>query len=133
MARFQALTNSVLDFELEMLRQRLGLEPSQRAELLREITALAAWVVRQAELGRAVEGRRNLEVEQLAHPAIDRLRSQRREATLERWILNEDEAARFCAALDQPFEPTPALKAALANLAAPDRTPPQLKRRPRNG
>ncbi|WP_437969155.1 hypothetical protein WMF04_07630 [Sorangium sp. So ce260] len=31
MSRFQALTNSVLDAELEMLRERLGLEPNQKA------------------------------------------------------------------------------------------------------
>ncbi|XXT21731.1 hypothetical protein WME94_09245 [Sorangium sp. So ce429] len=31
MSRFEALTNSVLDAELEMLRERLGLEPNQKA------------------------------------------------------------------------------------------------------
>lgn len=57
MARFQALTNSVLEEELEMLRERLGLDPRQKAELLREVSALAAWVVRQAEQGREIEAR----------------------------------------------------------------------------
>ena len=43
MTRFQALTNAVLDQELEMLREHLGLAPGQKAELLREVAALAAW------------------------------------------------------------------------------------------
>ena len=52
MSSFQALTNNVLEAELEMLRERLGLDRSQKAELLREVSALAAWVIRQAERGR---------------------------------------------------------------------------------
>jgi hypothetical protein len=129
MSRFQALTNSILDQELESLRQSLGLEPSQRAELLREIAALAAWVVRQAALGRAVEARRGQEVERLAHPAVERLLQRRSEPAPERWILSEEEAERFAAALDRPFAPTPELKAALRRLADPDRSPPKLTRR----
>lgn len=50
---FQALTNAVLNAELDLLRVRFGLEPNQKAELLREIAAIAGWVARQAELGGA--------------------------------------------------------------------------------
>ena len=39
----------------EMLRKRLGLDRSQKAELLREVAGLAAWVVRQAEQGREID------------------------------------------------------------------------------
>ena len=74
MARFQALTNNVLDAELEMLRKHLGLEPSQKADLLREISDLAAWVVRQAEQGREIEARKGEFVEPLVHPALERVR-----------------------------------------------------------
>jgi hypothetical protein len=63
MARFQALTNNVLDAELEMLRKRLGLDRSQKAELLREVAGLAAWVVRQAEQGREIQARDGQNVE----------------------------------------------------------------------
>ncbi len=52
MARFQALTNAVLEQELDDLRVRLGLRENQKADLLREITALAAWVIRQTEPSR---------------------------------------------------------------------------------
>ena len=55
MSRFQALTNAVLDAELDRLRARLGLEPNQKAELLREMAAIAGWVARQAELGRTIK------------------------------------------------------------------------------
>ncbi|MCU0806626.1 MAG: hypothetical protein MUC53_01345 [Candidatus Contendobacter sp.] len=48
MSRFQALTNAVLDAELDRLRARLGLEPNQKAELLREMAAIAGWVARLA-------------------------------------------------------------------------------------
>jgi hypothetical protein len=43
MSRFQALTNPVLDAELDLLRERLALEPNQKAELLREVAAIAGW------------------------------------------------------------------------------------------
>ena len=41
MSRFQALTNTVLDAELDQLCVRLGLEPNQKAELLRGMAATA--------------------------------------------------------------------------------------------
>ena len=75
MSRFQALTNAVLDTELDRLRARLGLEPNQKAELLREMAAIAGWVARQAELGRTIEARRDGESEPLVHPALERLRT----------------------------------------------------------
>ena len=57
MPRFQAQTNAVVDAELKRLRRQLGLRANQKADLLRELTALAAWVVRQAAEGRAVVAR----------------------------------------------------------------------------
>jgi len=70
MARFQALTNSVLDAELEMLRKRLGLERNQKAELLREVASLAGWVVQQTEQGREIQARDERTIEPLVHPAL---------------------------------------------------------------
>ena len=58
MSRFQALTSAVLDAELDRLRARLGLDPNQKAELLREMAIIADWVARQAEFGRTIEARR---------------------------------------------------------------------------
>jgi hypothetical protein len=48
MARFQALTNAVLDTEFDLLRERFGLEPNQKADLLREMALIAGWVARQS-------------------------------------------------------------------------------------
>ncbi|WP_437782375.1 hypothetical protein [Sorangium sp. So ce1097] len=127
MSRFQALTNSVLDAELEMLRERLGLEPNQKADLLREVAALAGWVVRQAEQGRSIEARRGEEVEPLVHPAIERLRAGRLKTMGERLTLSDAEAMRLASVLDQGFEPPPALRETLANLANPKRRPPRLR------
>jgi hypothetical protein len=62
MSRFQAELNAVLEEELDDLRERLGLRRNQKAELLREIAALASWVVRQAEVGRRIEARRSRDV-----------------------------------------------------------------------
>lgn len=127
MSRFQALTNAVLDAELEQLRARLGLEPNQKAELLREMAAIAGWVARQAELGRTIEARRaDGEVEPLAHPVLERLRTAAEQPVGARLALNDAEIRRLAAVLDGGFDPPPALRAALANLARVDRRPPPL-------
>jgi hypothetical protein len=126
MSRFQAQTNAVLDHELEELRQRFGLEPSQKAALLREVAAIAAWVIRQAEAGRSVEARRGTEVEPLKHPIIERLRT-RHETAVPHITLTDAEVERLARILDRGFEPTPALRAALQNLASSKRRPPKLR------
>jgi hypothetical protein len=128
MARFQALTDDVLDNELEMLREQLGLDPSQNAELLREVAALAAWVVGQAGQGRVVVARRGSEVETLVHPAFDRLPMQGRTSVGHRLALRDDEVVRLASVLDGGFDPPPALRRALANLAEPKRSPPKVRR-----
>ncbi|HEX8439990.1 hypothetical protein [Archangium sp.] len=127
MSRFQAQTNAVLDQELEELRKRLGLTPSQKADLLREVASLAAWIVRQAEAGRSVEARRGAEVETLTHPVIERLRARHETAVVPRVTLTDAEAERLARILDRGFEPTPALRAALQRLASPKRRPPKLR------
>jgi hypothetical protein len=127
MSRFQAQTNAVLDEELEELRQRFGLEPSQKADLLREVAAIAAWVVRQAEAGRRVEARRGTEVEPLHHPVIERLQARHETALGHRVSLTDAEVERLARILDRGFEPTPALRAALQRLANPKRRPPRLR------
>ncbi len=125
MARFQALTNPVLDHELELLRERLGLQPGQKAELLREVAAIAGWVVLQAEQGREVEARRGEQVEALVHPALQRLREKSQVVAGEPLLLRPEEVSRLAAILERGFDPTPALRKALANLASPERRPPQ--------
>jgi hypothetical protein len=127
MARFQALTNAVLEEELEMLQQRLGLEANQKADLLREVATIAAWVVRQAMQGRTVEARRGEEVEQLAHPAIERIRAQQEKPRGERVALSDAEVARLADVLDRGFDPPPALRKALSNLANTKRRAPRLR------
>lgn len=130
MARFQALTNNVLDAELESLRNRLGLERSQKAELLREISDLAAWVVRQAEQGRNIEARKGNSVEPLVHPALERVRA-RGVHQAESVALTDAEVERLALILERPFSPPPALRAALASLASTTRRPPKLRWRRR--
>jgi hypothetical protein len=127
MPRFQALTNSVLDAELEMVRTRLGLSPSQKADLLREVTALAAWVVRQAEQGRDIQARRGDDVEPLSHPAIDRLRAATEQPIGATLALSDTEVQRLADVLERGFDPPPALRKALANLASDKRRPPKLR------
>jgi hypothetical protein len=127
MARFQALTNNVLDGELELLRKCLGLERSQKADLLREISDLAAWVVRQAQQGREIEARKGNSVEPLLHPALERVRARRAKNLGEPLALDDSEMGRLAAILDRPFNPPPALRAAFANLGSASRRPPKLR------
>ena len=127
MARFQALTNAVLDTELDLLRERFGLGPNQKADLLREMAAITAWVARQAEQGRVIEARRGEAVEQLHHPTLERLTAGAGHPIGERLILSEAETACLSTLLDQGFDPPPALRTALANLAQTSRQPPSLR------
>jgi hypothetical protein len=126
MSRFQAQTNAILDEELSDLRERLGLRENQKADLLREIGALAAWVIRQAEAGRRIEARRGRDVEILRSPALDRLSHKQDRGLPERIDLTDAEVARLAEIMDRGFSPTPALRKALSRLADPKRRPPRL-------
>ena len=128
MARFQAQTNAILGEELEELRHCLGLRSNQKADLLRELTVLASWVVRQAIEGRAILARGEDGVRELVHPVIDRL-SQLREqefAPPTHLDLSDEEAARLADILDRGFDPNPALRETLRRLADPTRKPPEV-------
>jgi uncharacterized protein (DUF1778 family) len=128
MSRFQAKTNAVLDAELEGLRLQLGLRTSQKADLLRELTALAAWVIRQATEGRAVVAHGEDDVRELSHPVIERIRRRHQQATAlpTRLELDDDETRRLAEILDRGFDPQPALIACLRRLADPERKAPEL-------
>ena len=127
MSRFQAQTNAVLDEELDDLRERLGLRENQKADLLRELTEVASWVIRQAEAGRRIEARRGREIETLRSPAIERLRRKQDKSAMARIDLTDTEAKRLAEILDRGFSPTPALRKALSRLADPERRPPRLR------
>lgn len=127
MSRFQAQTNAVLDDELDDLRRRLGLRESQKADLLREIAALAAWVVRQSAAGRTIEARRGRDVETLASPVLERLRARAEPVGLERVELSDEEVERLSGVLETGFSPTPALRESLTRLASSDRRAPRLR------
>jgi hypothetical protein len=127
MARFQAQTNAVLDEELDDLRERLGLREHQKADLLRELAALASWIIRQVEAGRKIEARRGREVEVLASPVLERLREKHDEGVVTRIELSNEEVARLAEALDRGFSPSPALRKALSRLADGKRQPPKLR------
>lgn len=127
MSRFQAQLNAVLDEELDDLRERLGLRQNQRADLLREIAALASWVVRQAEAGSSIEARRGRDVEALESPLLERLRERRNAGIVGRIELKDSEVERLADLLDRGFSPTPALRKALSRLAEAKRSPPKLR------
>lgn len=127
MSRFQAQTTAPLEEELSDLRERLGLRENQKAELLREIAELAAWVVRQAEAGRRIEARRGRDVETLRSPALERLSRKQAEGLAGRIDLTQAEVERLAEILDGGFSPTPALRKALSRLADPKRRPPRLR------
>lgn len=128
MARFQAQTNAVLNSELEELRRRLGLRSNQKADLLRELTALASWVVRQTIAGRAILARGDDGVQELDHPVIERLSRLREQADglMPRLELSAEETRRLAEILDRGFDPPPALLESLRRLADPDRKAPEL-------
>lgn len=127
MARFQALTNTVLEAELDLLRERFGLEPNQKADLLREMAAIAGWVARQMQQGRVIEARRGDMVERLQHPALERLIAAEHLSAGKRLVLSDAEVESLANLLEQGFDPPPALRAALANLAQAPRRPPSLR------
>lgn len=125
-SRFQAQTNSLLDDELDDLRERLGLRENQKADLLRELTALASWVIRQAEAGWRIEARRGQDVETLRSPAVERVRRKHDDGVVARIELTDAEVQRLAEILDRGFSPTPALRRALSRLSDPKRRPPKL-------
>jgi hypothetical protein len=127
MSRFQAQSNAVLDAELDDLRERLGLRQNQRADLLREIAALASWVVRQAEAGRRIEARRGRDVEPLDTPLLARLRQQGTTGVGGPIELSDSEVEQLADALDRGFSPTPALRKVLSRLGVAKRKPPKLR------
>lgn len=128
MSRFQAKTNAVLDAELDDLRRRLGLRTNQKADLLRELTALATWVVRQATEGRAVVAHGEDDVRELDHPVIERIRQRHGQvaASPVRLELDDNETRRLVEILDRGFDPPPALVECLRRLADPKRKAPEL-------
>ncbi len=99
---------------------------NQKADLLREIAGLAAWVIRQAEAGREIQARRGREVETLRSPAISRLSQKRDEGLGISVALSAAEVERLAEALDRGTVPTPAMRRALSSLADPEREPPRL-------
>ena len=110
-----------------MLRKRLGLDRSQKAELLREVASLAAWVVQQAEQGREIQARDSRSVEPLVHPALERMRARKARPVGKALELSDREVERLTAVLERPFNPPPGLRAALASLANAGRHPPKLR------
>lgn len=133
MARFQALTNRVLEQELASLRVRLGLATSQKADLLRELASIASWVLSRSAAGSVVEARHGEQVEALQHPAVERLRAEALGASFaaERIALDGPELTRLARLLGAGFAPTPGLLRSLKNLADSDRRPPEIEWRER--
>jgi hypothetical protein len=128
MSRFQAQTNAIVDQNLEELSSLLGLRANQKADLLRELTAIASWVVDHASKGRNIEAREGDTLYPLDHPVVERLRrrSRKSRSALEPFVLSDEEAARLAEILEHEPTPTPELRAALQSLSSDDRQPPHL-------
>ena len=120
MARFQATTTALLDDALDALREEMGLRENQKAELLRELASMAAWLVAQARAGRTIEARGPNGVEVFSHPALRALSS------VERLVLAPDEVQRLAALLETDAPLSDSLRATLGRLAHEDRRPPEL-------
>jgi hypothetical protein len=127
MARFQALTNPSLERDLDLVRSNLGLGESHKAELLREMAALAAWILRQSARGMTIEARSGKQVVQCDMPAVTRLREKSAASMAGPIVLCASEMKRLAKVLDEGFKPTDGLRKALANLASPDRKPPAIR------
>jgi len=151
MSRFQAQTNAVLDEELEEARERLGLRPHQKSDLLRELTSLATWVIRQAAEGYRIEARSGGKVEILKSPTLERLQNEEGMSeegmseegmseegmseegmseegmSLEPIRLNDDEVTLLAAILEKQKPLTLAMRASLKRLASSRRKPPRLR------
>ena len=127
MTRFQANTSAVLHSELELLQHKLGLRTNQKADLLRELTALASWVVRQATAGRTVLAKgKDAELHELEHPVIERIRQRQSKPTATSILLDDADALQLAAILERDFAPPPALRDSLRRLADPKRQPPEV-------
>lgn len=120
MARFQATTTALLDDELDALRREMGLRENQKAELLRELAAMAAWLIDQARAGRIIEARGPNGIEVFSHPAL------RASAAVERLVLAPDEIERLASVLDSDAPLSDAQRATFARLADDERRPPEL-------
>ena len=127
MARFQAQTNSVLEDELDEVRERLGLEEHQKAELLRELAALASWLIEQAAAGREIQALGRDGIFPCRHATLDRVRMESRASpTGARLELSDAEVTRLADVLEGGFQPTDELRDSLRRLADRDRQAPDI-------
>ena len=119
-ARFQATTTALLDNELDALREEMGLRENQKAELLRELASMAAWLVAQARAGRIIEARGPNGIEVFSHPALNAASS------VERLVLAPDEVERLGELLEGDAPLSEPLRRTLARLADEKRRAPEL-------
>jgi hypothetical protein len=127
MSRFQALTNPALERDLDLVRSTLGLDQSHKAELLREMAALSAWVLQQSASGMLIEARSGKKVVTCDMPVVTRLREMTSAPTVGSIVLSESETKRLAKILDEGFKPTAGLRKALVNLADSNRKPPVIR------
>jgi len=124
MSRFQAQTNAVLELELNRIQAEFGLRNNQKADLLRELSAIASWVIQQSIDGRQVQAKGEDGVQTLQHPILDRLRQSAQQP--HELKLSEEEVKRLSNLMSGDFEMTSQLKESLRRISSDDRTPPQL-------
>ena len=127
--RFQAQIRPTTQETLEVIRERLGLDPSDRAGLMDALAGLAAWSVEQATRGLhiiATEDADAVPGEELRDPALARLRES--SASIEAPVikLSYEEADRLSTLLSEPVAANEGLVKFLRRALAPDRVAPDL-------
>lgn len=118
MDRFQAILNPVVGEDLSYIREKLGLRENQKAEILREATSIAAWAIRQVTEG-------NAGASLTEHALLGRLAAA--QVSLESVKLSPREFEKLAQVLDRSFEPTPAMRGVLEELARADHSAPKVK------
>lgn len=126
MSRFQAKTNTILEKELEFLREEMGLRQNQKADLLRELAVLAGWIVRQAGQDRVIQAQGEDGVQVLEHPVLARLQQEQRQLG-EPLQLSQTEVEKLAEIMGREFRPSAKLRDSLLRIAAPDRQPPPIE------
>jgi hypothetical protein len=112
-----------------MIRERLGLDPGDRAGLMDALAGLAAWSIEQASRGLHIIATEDVDAvpgEELRDPALTRLRESR--ATVEAPVvrLSRDEAERLYELLSEPVEVNEEFAESLRRAFAADRVTPDL-------
>ncbi|MFU8805246.1 MAG: hypothetical protein ACNA8W_15645 [Bradymonadaceae bacterium] len=127
--RFQAQIKPTTLETLETLRERLGLEPSDRAGLLDALAGLAAWSIEQASRGChivATESLTSVSGEEHLDPVLQRLRRDARGVEVQSIMLSDEEALSLQELMTESTELNEDFVNSLRRTLAADRLIPEV-------